>query len=370
MKSIVSTRNYGIDLLRIVAMFMVLLLHILGHGGVLKSLLSTPPAFLSKYTLVWLIEIGAYCAVNSYAILTGYNYYGKNISLNKIVNFWFQVAFYSIGISVLFFIMRIEISNTILFKSIFPIMASCYWYITAYFGMFLFIPVMNHYIEYSNRKNIEVVLVTVFFSLSVFPTICNIDPFKLHSGYSMVWLVVLYLFGAYLKKFNLKEKFTRVRLLKFYFGIVLFTWLSKIGIEIFTFNFIGKLKYSNTFVKYTSPTIVLAAIFLVLFFSCIDVKNVRWIKIVDVFSSASLGVYLIHEHPLVRAFLVKNSMVTFTKYSSLKLVLAIFLVAVISYLVFTGIELLRIKIFKCLNTDEKINSICLWINKKISIFIS
>lgn len=34
--------NYGIDLLKIVAMFLVLLLHILGHGGILGKLMSTP----------------------------------------------------------------------------------------------------------------------------------------------------------------------------------------------------------------------------------------------------------------------------------------------------------------------------------------
>ena len=38
-----AVRNYGIDLLRIVAMFMVLLLHVLGQGGILKNLVSTPP---------------------------------------------------------------------------------------------------------------------------------------------------------------------------------------------------------------------------------------------------------------------------------------------------------------------------------------
>ena len=35
--SVRGTRNYGIDLLRIVSMFMVVLLHTLGQGGILKS---------------------------------------------------------------------------------------------------------------------------------------------------------------------------------------------------------------------------------------------------------------------------------------------------------------------------------------------
>lgn len=35
-------RNYGLDLLRMAAMFMVLLLHTMGQGGILGHL-STPP---------------------------------------------------------------------------------------------------------------------------------------------------------------------------------------------------------------------------------------------------------------------------------------------------------------------------------------
>ena len=40
-----AVRNYGIDLLRIAAMFMVLLLHVLGQGGILNNLVSTPLNF-------------------------------------------------------------------------------------------------------------------------------------------------------------------------------------------------------------------------------------------------------------------------------------------------------------------------------------
>lgn len=38
-----SERNYGLDLLRMAAMFMVILLHILGQGGILKQL--PPPRY-------------------------------------------------------------------------------------------------------------------------------------------------------------------------------------------------------------------------------------------------------------------------------------------------------------------------------------
>ena len=61
-------RNYGIDLLRIVSMLMVVVLHVLGQGGVLKT--STPLSI--GYSVAWILEIAAYCAVNCYALISGY----------------------------------------------------------------------------------------------------------------------------------------------------------------------------------------------------------------------------------------------------------------------------------------------------------
>jgi surface polysaccharide O-acyltransferase-like enzyme len=58
-------RNYGVDFLRIISMFMVVILHVLGHGGILKQ----AEPFTTKYWIAWLLEISCYCAVN-WEILT------------------------------------------------------------------------------------------------------------------------------------------------------------------------------------------------------------------------------------------------------------------------------------------------------------
>ena len=57
-------RNYGIDLLRLVAMFMVVVLHVLGHGGILNA------ATGINYSISMLLRICAYCAVDCYAIIS------------------------------------------------------------------------------------------------------------------------------------------------------------------------------------------------------------------------------------------------------------------------------------------------------------
>ena len=56
-----SSRNFGIDLLRVVAMFYVVTLHCIGPGGIL----SAAEIGSVQYHTAWFLEIWTYCAVIS-----------------------------------------------------------------------------------------------------------------------------------------------------------------------------------------------------------------------------------------------------------------------------------------------------------------
>ena len=65
-KTIRAEHNYGIDLLRIVAMFYIVVLHVTGYGGVNSSVSSKVAV-----GIVTFIRAGAFCAVNCYALISG-----------------------------------------------------------------------------------------------------------------------------------------------------------------------------------------------------------------------------------------------------------------------------------------------------------
>ena len=52
----VKERNVGIDILKIVAMMMIVILHFLGHGGVLKSL----DFGILKRRVFWFLELNSF----------------------------------------------------------------------------------------------------------------------------------------------------------------------------------------------------------------------------------------------------------------------------------------------------------------------
>ena len=99
-------RNIGIDALKILSMFMIVILHILGQGGILATL----PQFSMRYNISWLIEIMCLCSVNCFAITSGYLSAEKKYTYKGILNLWLQVIFYSL---VLIGIMKFVTPQTI-----------------------------------------------------------------------------------------------------------------------------------------------------------------------------------------------------------------------------------------------------------------
>ena len=93
-------RIVGIDILRILSMFMVVVLHVLGHGGILAN----AEALSFKWFIVSGIEALCIIGVNCFALITGYVNGEKTFKLKNIINLGLQVFFYSIVISMIFYI--------------------------------------------------------------------------------------------------------------------------------------------------------------------------------------------------------------------------------------------------------------------------
>lgn len=69
---------------------------------------------------------------------------------------------------------------------------------TAYFLMYLFIPMMNKFAEAADKKSFTAVIAVILL-LTTGSFIIGKDGFKFSEGYSPIWLMVMYLVGAYMK---------------------------------------------------------------------------------------------------------------------------------------------------------------------------
>lgn len=344
-----NDRNYGLDLLRMVAMYMVLLLHVLGQGGILKEL---PPqgtnVYLVKYAMAWYVEIFAYCAVNCYALLTGYNYFDKTISNNKIVSFWLQIIFYALGINLIFYFCGSKITSEMWLMGFFPITTRVYWYATAYFGLFFLIPLFNKSINELSIGNLKQLLYIMFVVFSFISTLIMKDPYNLNRGYSLIWLLLLFVVGGALKRLDICNKISSKISFQTFFVAISFTWIWKLIFDICYKKYI----VANMFIRYTSPTIVLAAIALFIYFSKIRINQTKIRSLISRLSAAAFGVYLIHLHPLIWRGAFRGFSKVFVKQNAAVKILEVLLSALAIYIVCTFIEILRIKLFNYLTTKN------------------
>lgn len=355
-------RNYGIDLLRILSMYMVLILHVLGQGGILGA----TEKFSAHYWTAWFLEISVYCAVNCFALISGFVMCNSKPKVSKLAELWLQTAVYTVSFTVLFFFLVPETRGWFaLLDAVMPITRKHYWYISAYFGLYLLVPLLNAAIAKIEKRTFGISLLAMFVLFSVLPTMLRSEPYKIDKGYSLIWLCLLYLAGAYMNKYRIPEKIKKRWAWLVFFASVVLTFLSKVAIEYLTREWLGKPMFGDTFVDYVSPTIVLAA--LSLFVACSKLTFPPAInKIIAWFAPAALGVYLIHVCIPVWKNVIKNFSVSFVEHSVPVMVLVVLGSALGLYLLCSLIERLRIQIFQWL----RIRVLCLkieeWVHRGLA----
>ena len=193
-------RNYGIDLLRIFSMINIINLHInlfsrqlyLGYSSL-------------KYKSIWRLEVFSYSAVNCFGLISGIVGYRK-YKFSNLIYLWLTVFFYSISISSYLFFVKSQIKFKSLFLSLFPILIKRHWYVNAYFCMYLLLPFINFGINSVNssfHKNSVIFFIlfySIYYVISKIVDLNNNFNF-LNGGYSSMWLIILYIIGAYFGKY-------------------------------------------------------------------------------------------------------------------------------------------------------------------------
>ena len=181
-------RNYGIDLLRMVAMVFVILLHITGTGGVCaNSRLFSPQFFLSQF-----IRIATFCAVNCYALISGFVGWTRTPKLSSLLRLWAKVIAFCVAATVMMELLAPQaVGLGDLRKAFFPVTEASYWYFNAYVVLFFFIPLLNHAIRSIPGREAVFAMAGIFL---------------LANGYSALWLVILYILGGLLARFDIPAK--------------------------------------------------------------------------------------------------------------------------------------------------------------------
>ncbi|MDN6571988.1 MAG: acyltransferase [Staphylococcus equorum] len=219
----VDKKKSNFEFLRILAMFMIVLHHFSVHSEWGFPLGITLPKFV-----VQLLSIGGKVGVNCFILISGYFLCKSSFKLKSLRNIWSNTLFYSILISLCFiFFDQAKINVVIIIRSLFPILTSTYWFITAYILLYLCVSFLNLLIENMDNKLYKRLLAGFFIIFSFIQNITQIDIL----GNNLLWFIFLYFLGGYIR-LHFNNNLIQTNL---YFGLSLFLILDLLFFLIFDF---------------------------------------------------------------------------------------------------------------------------------------
>ena len=287
-----TERISGLDIIRIVSMFLVILVHFLGMGGVIAAVQS--PALKTVFCMIQGVSL---CCVNLFALSTGFLHYGRKPHISSLFQLCLQGFFWITAATLAFAIIQKDMT---IFESNFKdcihlLSKRQYWYLTDYAVLFFLIPLLNAAVEKLSLKNLTFVISGIFFAVSLFPTVFPyVDPVS--RGYSAVWLAVMYVIGAYIKKYDIINK---LKVLPCFLVFVIFAALEG-TYSLLSYNLGNGLKdYYYKFTSYNCVFVVGASIMLFIILAQINIKSGGVKNVLKAVSSVAFSVYLIHCAPLI-----------------------------------------------------------------------
>lgn len=189
-----STRQSNMELLRIVATFLVLVAHAdfyaLGTPTALDAQTAPISTFLRFFT-----ESISIVSVNVFVLISGW--FGIRPSIRGVGNFLFQCFFYKFAIYGLFLAWGLAAFNA-------REVAECLymtrwdWFVKAYFGLYILSPVLNAFVEKATARQMACVVGSFFLFQTLYAWV-SVAALDFRNGYSTLSIIGLYLLARYVR---------------------------------------------------------------------------------------------------------------------------------------------------------------------------
>ena len=315
-KAVTKRRNSNIELLRILMMLQIIFLHISEYGeyaGIAKKLGGKTEQI---YWLVWLMNR---CPVFIFVIITGYflSTSGTEFNVKRLLKTYIPMLFYSMTIPVIYGLIRPHtVSSSQYIRSFFPFFSRTWYFMTLYLLVIILSPYLNRALENLNRTYFLILIGICFMLFSVWQPLSMLEPFEgiigikkilsTEGGKSLYDFIYMYILGAFLRRYHLFEKHENIpeksiwnNPLIYLLGFILMGILDVLIVNIYPDSGIEKIITFND-----NPIVVLQCVLLFRTFEKLDLSRFQKIgNVINYISAGNFGVYMIHEHPLIRSFI-------------------------------------------------------------------
>lgn len=290
-------RRMNLELLRCLAMMMVIALHFLGKGELLGEL-SQKNLGLTEI-IAWILESFCIVAVNVYMLISGYFLCQSGFRLSRFLQLLMQIWFYSVVFGLLGVALGLVPTETVdvyfFLQLIFPVSMNHYWFMTAYLFFYLLLPLVGTAVKQLNKKQLQFVIAVLLLWFSVLKSVLPIRLTTDGRGYDFLWYLCVFLVAAYIRRFGLKALEDRGKGLGLYF-IAVFLSFAEVMVLYLLYVRTGKLQgLISVSHEYNHVLTLAAAVGLFMAFLSIRVPD-GFGKVVGRIAPLTLGVYLLHEN--------------------------------------------------------------------------
>ncbi len=362
MSSQSTDRLIGLDLLRSLAMLMIVIwhfyFHAVGSNQFPNSSLGTVNYLLSEFLVVC-----CSACVNVFVLISSYFLVEKPFNASRILRLWLQVMFYSVGISLLFYFLT---PGTLTWKDIlrgfFPVSNYIYWFFSIYFGLALLAPFLSKTAVALSQKEYRLFLLVLIILCCTFTLIFPLgNTMGGAKGYSLLWFIALFFWGGYFRRF---KKPGPEYCLGVYFGLALLVTLFCVGKSVLRIRSgapgpVIELPAYNGFA-------FLLSIPLFLYFKDKSFRKTALVKAATSLAPYTFGVYLISEHRSIREYLW-NGPFPWASYLGQSWILPLMLgVSIVIFILCVGIDWLRTLLFNALGIHAGCDKLTQWVSHKIN----
>ena len=340
--------NY--ELLRMIAMFMVMVLHYLIRTDLLPEAGDSLGAGAAGAVIA---EAFCIVAVNVYVLISGYFLSVSAFSWKRLGKLLLQVLFYTLAIPPVLVLLGLLPVSVLtdpyhLWNCLFPVQSGHYWFVTAYVVLCLFSPFINAAVWQLEPKRFAQILAGLLLFFSVGKSLSPLQFATDRYGYDYGWFLCVYLIGAWIRRFGFRYLTSLRRSLLAYLGSVCLVAGSELVLLVLSQKVSALTYYASVPFHYNFVPCIVGAVSLFAVFSHVQIPEGIWANGIRFFAPAVFGVYLIHDHPLFREHIMSGSFAHFALMGTGKMIWNIVITVLTIFVTCLAVDWIRCRLFDLL----------------------